>query len=248
MSVYAAADWHGCYWIWVKVKQILKPNDKLYFLGDAADRGPAGWQIMKELLTDSRVIYLKGNHEDVMLKVLYYSNVDNKKDYWYWNQDLETWYWNGGEITHNAFNKDTDEETKVKIIQKLKNLPFCALYHNTLEQDIFLSHAGCIDFDIIEKWDEEHFIWDRTHWLFADEWNGTDNQLIIHGHTPIELMIKEQNQWMHSFHKDEVTYSGHGSQWYAGGHKINIDTGAVWSGEAVLLNLDTLDEIIIKEI
>ena len=39
MSTYVASDWHGNYWVWEKVKTILSPNDKLYFLGDAADRG-----------------------------------------------------------------------------------------------------------------------------------------------------------------------------------------------------------------
>ena len=50
MSVYCAADWHGNYWVWEKVKEILKPDDILCFLGDAADRGPDGWRIIKELI------------------------------------------------------------------------------------------------------------------------------------------------------------------------------------------------------
>jgi hypothetical protein len=33
-----------------------------------------------------------------------------------------------------------------------------------------------------------------------------------------------------------------GAYWYAGGHKVNIDCGCVFTDTIVLLNLDTWDE------
>ena len=47
MSVYALADLHGNGTIYNKIKNFLKPNDTVYFLGDAIDRGPDGWTILK---------------------------------------------------------------------------------------------------------------------------------------------------------------------------------------------------------
>ena len=94
MATYASADWHGCYWIWEKIKEILKPDDTLYFLGDAADRGSDGWQIIKELLNDSRIIYLKGNHEDLLIKAI--GNIttnDIQYDHFHWNNNMKLWYY-----------------------------------------------------------------------------------------------------------------------------------------------------------
>ena len=70
MATYTSSDWHGCYWVWKQIKNILQPDDKLYFLGDACDRSDDGWQIIKELLNDPRIIYLKGNHEDLLVKAI----------------------------------------------------------------------------------------------------------------------------------------------------------------------------------
>ena len=44
MAVYACSDIHGYYQIYEKIKSILKPDDCVYFLGDANDRGPDSWK------------------------------------------------------------------------------------------------------------------------------------------------------------------------------------------------------------
>ena len=68
-KVYACSDLHGMYKLWKQIENYLQEDDRLIFLGDAADRGTDGIQIMVELLADPRVTYLKGNHEDMMVKV-----------------------------------------------------------------------------------------------------------------------------------------------------------------------------------
>ena len=57
---FALSDLHGQWGLWQQIKQFLNQDDKLYFLGDAIDRGPKGYEIMKELLCDSRVTYIMG--------------------------------------------------------------------------------------------------------------------------------------------------------------------------------------------
>lgn len=240
MSVYACADFHGAYWFWEGVKSILQPDDKLYFLGDAADRGPDGWQIIKELVVDPRVIYIKGNHEDMMLKAI--GNITKgsfNKNNLCWNKNMNIWFINGAQPTYNAI-MDDDFQTVIDTFSLLKDLPFCCIYTNSQGTNILLSHAGCDSFEVANTWDEYHFIWDRSHWLFADEWLGEDNELIVHGHTPIEYILEEQK-----YYRTLSNYSGHGAYWYGQGHKVCLDTGAVWYNEGVLLNLDTYEEIII---
>ncbi len=39
MKHYAISDLHGCYNIYEQVCAILEPDDIVYFLGDACDRG-----------------------------------------------------------------------------------------------------------------------------------------------------------------------------------------------------------------
>ena len=68
MSVYALGDLHGHYEIYEKVKAMLKPEDTVYFLGDAGDRGPDSWKCIKAIYDDPQFIYIKGNHEDMLVK------------------------------------------------------------------------------------------------------------------------------------------------------------------------------------
>ena len=247
MAVYAWADLHGRLDIFNEGLKYLNPEDKIYFLGDAADRGPNGWEIIKDILYDLRFTYIKGNHEDLMVKAI--GNFKSSYDDWYWDRNIELWYWNGGKVTHDAFAYDesiTDEE-KIEILNQLKALPFVCVYHNAKGQDVLLSHAGCDNFETAETWDEEKFIWDRNHLMFYDAWYGEDNERIIHGHTPIELMIKDQQKNAIKYHDIEPDpWTDKGAYWYGQGHKCNIDTGAVWNSHSVLLNLDTWEETIIN--
>ena len=61
MSVYALSDLHGNEILFNKILNFLTPNDKVYFLGDAADRGKVGFGLIKQIYEDPRFIYVKGN-------------------------------------------------------------------------------------------------------------------------------------------------------------------------------------------
>jgi calcineurin-like phosphoesterase family protein len=244
MAVYACADLHGCRWAWEAIKKVLQPNDTLYFLGDAADRGPDGWAIMNELITDPRVIYIKGNHEDFMLQNIGNSTPDTfDPDAFYWDEHMELWFYNGGEVTYNAFMKDPNRFNNLHLF---KNLPFITVYHNIFGETVYLTHAGCNIHDI-PGLTEEEAIWNREHYRL-NRWDGADNEFVVHGHTPIPLMVQTQDK-IAAFWSDEENpiirtedMIEPGAYWYAGGHKVNIDCGTVFTGVCVLLNLDTWDE------
>ena len=251
MSVYAWADAHGCYWAWKKIKEILQPEDKLYFLGDANDRGEDGWILIKELLNDNRVTYLKGNHEQMFLDNWGNYNGHNLDDNETYGMDdrLWSWYSNGGLVTENQFVMDSiNPEEKVNYLHQLKNLPFLVVYHNQDNKDIYLCHAGC-NYKDLNNLSEEDALWDRYHYL-NDSWDGPNNSYIIHGHTPIPIMLEQQEQFS-KFYDMEIHIPNkemwEGAYWYADEHKCCIDCGTVFTDQTVLLNLDTFEEIVINK-
>lgn len=251
MAVYACADLHGCYWAWEKIKEILQPNDILYFLGDANDRGENGWEIIKELLDDNRVIYLMGNHERMFINNWgnYNGHALNILDDFHCDEKAWNWYSNGGEPTDAHFIQDTiSGETKISYIKQLKELPFITVYHNEFNENVVLCHAGC-DYHDINKLTEEAAIWDRTHYIF-NKWDGPNNVYVIHGHTPIPLLIQKQEQMIKWYNLEDTVPKAEileGAYWYAGGHKCCIDCGTVFTDQTVLLNLDTWEEIVINK-
>jgi serine/threonine protein phosphatase 1 len=77
MACYVIGDIHGCLAEMVCLLEhlSLKGEDRLVFLGDYIDRGPDSKGVVDYLLglartTDSEVIFLKGNHEDMLLSYL----------------------------------------------------------------------------------------------------------------------------------------------------------------------------------
>ena len=49
MAVYACSDLHGCMKFYKEIKKMLQPEDKVFFLGDAGDRGPEPWETIQAI-------------------------------------------------------------------------------------------------------------------------------------------------------------------------------------------------------
>lgn len=176
MATYVFSDLHGRKDLWLKAnKEVFGPNDTIYFLGDAADRGPDGWEMIKILLDDERVFYLMGNHEDMLIRAIE-------------ENDLSLLYWNGGKSTFEAYELDTQENQK-KYLEKLKKLPKYVYWYKN-EKIIILSHAGMTPGRPI--FDENDWFWDREH--LYDEWiSDREDIFIIHGHTPVQNLYEFKN-------------------------------------------------------
>ena len=229
-KTYAISDTHGMYNLWRQVIESLDETDTLYILGDAADRGPDGWKIIKEALSDPRVIYVRGNHDQMLLECWRSDWCDNY-----------IWLYNGGYETFNDVLMDVDYEICLAQLARTK-LYHC--YENKEGQKIHLSHAG---FTLMENneipyandllWDREH-IEDKCKW-----WPKTNpNDYVVHGHTPIT-----SSRWK-LINMEEGKYSKTSPTIirYVHGHKICIDLGSVWTQKTVLLDLDTLLPIYFK--
>ena len=236
MSVYACSDFHGNMKFYRAVVDFLKPEDKVYFLGDAGDRGPEPWETIKAIAQDSQFIYLKGNHEDMLVDALKDAIQHDYMGGW---RLLAS---NGGSDT---FDQAMAEEDTLGWANWLNARPTLEKYVNAEGKTIYLSHAGFTPWlkeDGSIKIPNPHgdkLIWDRNHFYDNDSWGPWSDAIIVHGHTPIpclwdDLEVPEEAQEMGAF-------------WYADGRKVCIDTGAHWTGHTVLLDLDTWDEHIFTD-
>lgn len=235
MQHYVFSDIHGCDFMFQKTIQYMdkeNPNNwHCYFLGDACDRGAAGWSIIKYLLNDSEhFTYLKGNHEDLLVRAgkkikSLVTHHDRPLNYDYLSTiycpEIKTCIFNGGAPTLRAAIQDKDF---FKIIAQLDQLPTYTSY-----KQYDMCHAGTT----IPKWNnkvETALLWDREH--FASPW--IENRVLIHGHTPII--------YDHYFDcRNPYAYDA-----YKSGDKINLDAGTFVTNQVRLFNLDTAKLIIVK--
>lgn len=229
MAAYACSDLHGRLDLVHKIQQFLKPDDIVYFLGDAGDRGPEPWKTIKAIVKDKRFIYLKGNHEDMLIKAMEDEIREECRGH---NYTLLVY--NGGGDT---FLQWQQEEQKTGWWHYLKDFPTYKKYVNKSGVTIHLSHAGFNpqEYDAIPE--DEDLLWGRDH-FFTEHPIFEDNEICVHGHTPIPLLIQETT-WRD---KSVPQWLGN-AYWYGDAHKVDLDCGSWYTDRAILLDLDTFEEI-----
>lgn len=229
---YCCTDLHGMYNLWRQISEYCDETDTIYFLGDAIDRGKDGLKIMKEMLLDSRVMYLKGNHEDLMgdavAEVLDASHLDI----------FYTWMYNGAQDTWKDLAQYSDS-SKEWFMNKILAMPNNEVYINPKGQHIFLCHAGtALDYEPWEKTfagcEGDMYLWDRHH--FRKPWSeGYPNWYVVHGHTPVQYLPKLNIMPYETDNEGRPLI-----KCYADGHKFDLDLGSFVSGTAALFDLDEL--------
>lgn len=223
MSVYAVSDMHGCADVYHRIKKIIKPEDTVYCLGDCGDRGPEPWTTIKAVLTDTQFIYIKGNHDDMLVKAAREAMGDG---YDFYEQRLLAY--NGG---HETLNELLGEESPERWVSHIAKLPTHTVYLNENGKKIFLCHAGCSlwkeDMAIPKSYD---LIWDRLHYF--DNAELLTDIIVVHGHTPITYLAEDIGE----------RADGKKAFWYANRKKVCIDAGTFYTGNVILLNLDTLED------
>ena len=233
---YAIADIHGMYNIYEQVCAMLQPEDVVYFLGDAGDRGYACFKTIKAIYNNPQWIYLKGNHEDLMVKGL----LEMIEDVPSWNDDFELWMLNGGAQTFYEWEEDGSDTSW---IGKLRALPLTTEYTNSKGIVFHMSHAGYTCGHKDQMWGDQ-LLWNRDHFTnhWPDEYSDEYiNDICIHGHTPIPYLV-ESLQWI----RDDVAPWNEKvpeARVYCDGHKICIDNGAFYTGATVLYDLDEMTAI-----
>lgn len=207
--------------------QVLKKincdkKDTLIFLGDYVDgwsESPAVLDFLIELQKKQPCIFIRGNHDELLLDWLLGNNE---------NIDEKLWFQHGGEATVKSY-QTVDSETKEKHIDFLKSLQD---YHLDDENRLFI-HAGFTNMKGVEhEFFKPLFYWDRTLWETA---LAIDNQLskdaityplrlkiyneIFIGHTPVTKI-------------NETIPVNKACVW-------NVDTGAAFKGKLTIMDVDT---------
>ena len=225
------------------------PNCTIIFGGDAADRGPDGYNIMKILLFDPQIIYLKGNHEDMFVNAARALKHKVSKDHKYTYEEAKT-------VIRYAYSRDDDiflacengarptlisyimDGAPIEIVEEIDKLPTAFRYNN-----IDFCHAGYTPEGFKNMYEDEFakvpphdtfakegIIWDRKH--LEDSW--AEGRICVFGHTPVQYLRLPKYDIYPSDYRTTPT------KW---ANKIDMDTGMVFSNVGYVLNVHTLQTI-----
>lgn len=239
METYVYTDLHGNYNLFKQIQNYLGDSDRAICLGDNCDRGPDGVKIIQETLRDSRITYLLGNHEVMLIDAVRKSQHNGNISFRMFDDaDMEILRHNGTIPTLQELQLLTEEERNY-IINELDKLPISAFTSGKDGCTVFLSHAGCHP-PMLQEMDRDEtkfkLIWDRKH--IAKEvfhYIGDNDLYIVHGHTPVQ-MLRFYNKEMKDYNNAEIAY-------YCNKHKIDLDICTSETNKVALFNLNTFEVI-----
>jgi len=221
MKKFVVGDIHGGLKALVQIleKASITSDDTIIFLGDYVDgwsESPQVLDFLIDLQNAQNCIFLRGNHDDLLLQYLKTSSYK------------EEWFLHGGEATLVAY-QNISEEKKQHHISFLENLQN---YYLDAENRLFI-HAGFTNNKGVSyEYFKPMFYWDRSLWETAVALNPNletnslfyPNRLKLYneiyiGHTPVTRLGKDvptnaANIW-------------------------NIDTGAAFKGKLSIMDIDT---------
>jgi serine/threonine protein phosphatase 1 len=214
--LYAIGDIHGCAELLDVLHQKIRADaaraaesrKMVIYLGDYIDRGPDSVGVVERVRRGPgegfECIRLKGNHEDMLLRFLV------------GEESGEMWLFNGGGPTLESYGvargvgkmtlplldlEDLREGLRARLPPA--DLDFyrsLALQH--VEGDYVFVHAGVYPGRPLEAQTEDDLLWIRRSFLDSEADHG---YMVVHGHSPVRRPEIRDN-------------------------RINLDTGAVWSG------------------
>lgn len=197
-------------------------EDTLIFLGDYVDgwsESPQVLDFLMELKTTNECVFIRGNHDELLLDWLLNHNR---------NIDEGMWYKHGGQATVLAYASVTNEKKQIHMdfLRSLKD------YYLDGKNRLFI-HAGFTNMNGIDhEYFPKLFYWDRSLWetaLALDESLPIDSlyyprRLILYneiyiGHTPVTKINK-------------TVPVNKACVW-------NVDTGAAFLGPLTIMDIDT---------
>lgn len=181
----AIGDIHGCAQTLQALLQKLKPyygsGHTFVFIGDYVDRGPDSrrvFDILIELATRETCVFLRGNHEQMILNALEGKN-------------RRLWMVNGGLQTISSFDVD---DFYTQLPERYRNfLNTTKLYFDT--PDFLFTHGGLkpdesIETQLSEPERHADFLWEREHMgahLAGIVWE----KPVVFGHTPVQEVFND---------------------------------------------------------
>lgn len=235
--IYVISDLHG--YPLEKFKKLLKKaefsdDDFLYILGDVIDRnGDGAVEMLCWLMEQSNIQLLLGNHEAMLLACKFVFDEITDESIEALNEDkitlLNNYMLNGGDVSLKSLSKlgKKSPETVRDIYDYLADAP---LYEAVTagDNDFILVHGGLENFRKDKKLSEytaEELIWCWPE--LEDEY--FDDIITVFGHTPT-MSYGDEN-------KGKILKT---RTW------IDIDVGAAYGQEPILLRLDDFKEFLLK--
>lgn len=231
---YIISDIHGCYEEYRELlaKINFSPNDVLYILGDAMDRGPEPIKVIRDIMMRPNVTYIIGNHDFIMLQLMKKFAVeitdDNYKSHLSQNDMLNynLWMQDGGEVTSRQFAALSRGEQQ-DILGYLED----AFVYEVLEdkgRKFVLVHAGIRNFSEdkeLYEYDFHDFIFERPD--YSQRYYRDDKTYVVTGHTPTFFINRKTD-----------VYQGNGH--------IAIDCGCVFGGKLAAYCVETGEVTYVK--
>lgn len=197
-------------------------DDTLIFLGDYVDgwsQSPQVIDFLIELSEKQNCIFIKGNHDQLVLDWL-----ENRTE----NIDEPMWFKHGGEATVIAYS-EISEEKKNRHIQFFKALENYYLD----EQNRLFVHAGFTNMNGVSyEYFPKLFYWDRTLWETAVALDDRIEKTSLY--YPKRLKLYDEIYIGHtptSFIKETIPVNK-ACIW-------NIDTGAAFKGKITIMDINS---------
>ena len=223
--MWVIGDIHGCLDELEELLDLIPARDPLLFIGDYIDRGPASACVVDRVLEEEgRSVFLKGNHEDMMLS--YYRDPDSR-------EGLAWTFWgNGGPATLRSYGlseQDAYNRYPKRHREFYENL---RLYYE--DEHCIAVHAGLrLSSDEhptppLEEQDEDDLLWIREEWIRHEHrWKG---KKVYYGHTPSRYVLGDAGE------HDPIV----------GENSVGLDTGCVFGGSLSAMHTETGELIQVK--
>lgn len=223
--IYLTSDIHGCFKEFKKMLEYLNfgPEDYLYIIGDAVDRGPEPIPLFQFIMRQPNMELLMGNHEQGFLWNVY-KNDSVLSD----SEIREFWLSHGGQETWIQYMKLSEPE-KQEIISWLKGLPFYKIVGKNI-----LSHAGVftegIVYDTLEslmaQQDSQKTLWVQKE-FYGRPLKFKDPEVRVFFGNTFSLIIR-----------DDLGQPLDSTEIWDDGNRIGLDCGYAFGGKMVMYCLD----------
>jgi serine/threonine protein phosphatase 1 len=181
MSSFVIGDIHGCCDELRYLVDALpvRPNDEIIFLGDYIDRGPDSCAVVSFLidlkirLSENRLVFLKGNHEDMLLSYMELSGQHGKM-----------FLLNGGRTTVESYGVSAEKSTPYQLRAAMPSdhlVFYQALEYYYITGPYFCVHAGVNPLRSLPEQSDEELLWIRHPFLYSSH---ILPYTVLFGHTP----------------------------------------------------------------